>query len=258
MNPTHNDATNDDEADGGEDDLALFALGALDGPDAERIASRVAASSSAQRELAAAEELVGSLGYAVPQQAAPEGMRARVQSVIDADAVAPEPVIPFPRRSRAPFYIAALAAALILLLAGVSAVLWQQLQDRNDEVTALQAELDRLASFDADQPLIWTPLVATDGSNEVNGWLCRTPDGEIAWVVLQGPTVDPQHVLQLWLIDEQPHSAGTFVTNADGRGLTTFFPDEPVTDFQLLGITIEPHGGSAAPTTDPIAVAEIS
>lgn len=240
--------------------MTLFALGALDAEDAKRVAPAAAASPSAQRELAAAEELVGLLGHAVPHQDAPSGLRDRVFAALAAEAVepAPESVISFPSRSRAPLIFGAIAAALILLLAGVSAVLWQQLEDRNDEITALQAELSQMEGFDFNQPLVWTPLVSADASADVVGWLCRSPDGEIAWVVLEGPTVDSEHVLQLWLIDEQPHSAGTFVTDSDGRGLTAFRPDLPVTDFQLLGITIEPYGGSAAPTTDPIAVAEIS
>lgn len=265
MNASQNDIPNEADADGDDaEELMLYALGALDPADAERVAQQVASDPDAQRALAEAEELVGRLGTATPLAAAPPDLRARVFDRLDETQAPPAPgatqaeIIPFQRRSRTGYALAAIAAALILLLGSVSAVLWQRLEDRTDELDALQAELARVENFDQDQPLVWTPLVSADGSDTVTGWLCRTPDGEVAWVILQGEPVAPEHVLQLWLIDDQPHSAGTLVSDADGRALTVLVPDRPVTDFTTLGITVEPEGGSPAPTTDPFAFAEIS
>jgi anti-sigma-K factor RskA len=147
---------------------------------------------------------------------------------------------------------------LIVLLGSISAILWQRLEDRNDELDALQAELAQIEGFDTDEPLIWTPLVSADGSDTVTGWLCRTPDGELAWVVMHSEPLAPEQVMQLWLIDDQPHSAGTFVSDADGRSLTVLLPERPLTDFEMLGITVEPAGGSPAPTSNPFVLTEIS
>jgi anti-sigma-K factor RskA len=62
---------------------------------------------------------------------------------------------------------------------------------------------------------------------------------------------DPDHVLQLWAIeDSTPSSMGTFVPNADGRVAFVMEGTEP--EGVLYAVTVEPEGGSDQPTTQPI------
>lgn len=262
MNASQNDIPPDAAPDGDEVEAqALYALGALEPAEAEQAAQQAATDAAAQRALTQAEELVGQLGLAAPLEPAPASLRRRVFAQLD-DAGPPPAelaeITTLPRRSRTGYVLAAAAAVLILVLGSVSAILWQRLEDRTDELDALQAELAQIQGFDEDEPLIWIPLASPDGTVGVSGWLCRTPDGELAWVVMRSEPLPPEQVMQLWLIDEQAHSAGTFVSDADGRSLTVLLPDRPLTDFEMLGITVEPAGGSTAPTTNPFVLTEIS
>ncbi len=61
-------------------------------------------------------------------------------------------------------------------------------------------------------------------------------------------------VYQAWYIDAAgPHSAGTF---SSAGGSTAYVLDGELTPGTAVGVTVEPDGGSEAPTTDPILVVE--
>jgi anti-sigma-K factor RskA len=61
---------------------------------------------------------------------------------------------------------------------------------------------------------------------------------------------------QLWIIDPSgATSAGLFDTDADGRAIelvTGEFDDRVV-----IGVTLEPEGGSPQPTSDPVLAIEL-
>lgn len=64
------------------------------------------------------------------------------------------------------------------------------------------------------------------------------------------PLPDDQ-TYQLWYIGEEgPVSAGTF--EASGQGTTWHVLDGKMSAGDTVGVTVEPRGGSQAPTTDPI------
>ncbi len=60
----------------------------------------------------------------------------------------------------------------------------------------------------------------------------------------------PNGAYQLWLVrqDEAPISAGVFNADDSGAGTLIFEISEPIGSFDRLGVTIEPAGGSPAPT----------
>ena len=68
------------------------------------------------------------------------------------------------------------------------------------------------------------------------------------FVALDAPPTEPQ-VYQAWSIVEAPESLGTF----SGR---TFVSSEPVAAEATFGLTLEPPGGSPAPTSTPLALLE--
>ena len=71
--------------------------------------------------------------------------------------------------------------------------------------------------------------------------------------------LDSAQTYQLWLIDEgQPRSAGVFNPDATGWAWLAFSVEEALTDYQALGISVEPAGGSEQPTTTPLALGAIS
>jgi anti-sigma-K factor RskA len=71
----------------------------------------------------------------------------------------------------------------------------------------------------------------------------------------------PELAYQVWLIPANgaPQSAGVFQVSQNQPFVT--FPiaiPNPITNFADIGITIEPRGGSQAPTTSPILLIKFS
>lgn len=63
-------------------------------------------------------------------------------------------------------------------------------------------------------------------------------------------------VFELWFIepDKAPVPAGTFTVDAQGKGQIVSPIPENLTNVQIAAITVEPIGGSPAPTSTPILV----
>ena len=254
--------------------LPAMALGALDSDEVDAVATHLAGSSDAQSELEELEAVVGSLGLAAKQVDPPPELRDRI---LAATQPLTEPVqiedIRVTRLSPA-VWITSLAAAIALFALGAVAFnQWSTAQDRADEIEDLQAQLanqdERIAELeeaaaaagafvDFEQPLIWTALATTNEQGPSPGFLARTEDGRTAYLVLTGVAVDPNQVFQAWLIEDTPVPVGTLRPSESGMGfLILEHRGAPVQDFSLIGVTVEPPGGSPQPTSDPVIVAEI-
>ena len=88
-------------------------------------------------------------------------------------------------------------------------------------------------------------MLAQEGQAEPLGTLVRLGDGRV-FVALDAPPTEPQ-VYQAWSIVDAPESLGTFPSR-------TFFSKEPVPAGATFGLTLEPSGGSPAPTSTPLTL----
>jgi anti-sigma-K factor RskA len=160
--------------------------------------------------------------------------------------------------SRNAFWWSLAATAALLMIA--SNVLWAQYS------SGLQLELD---GFRQQQDALAAML--TDTSNQridlrfqneqapqaALFWNQRTNQGMLSTDNL--PPLGDDQTYQLWLIgDEGPVSAGIFQPSPLGRELFTFQPSQPISFYAAVGISVEPAGGSDAPSSDPIAVGEVA
>ncbi|MGC5075588.1 anti-sigma factor [Agrococcus sp. DT81.2] len=138
--------------------------------------------------------------------------------------------------------LGAIAASAALLLGGVA--LGSQLggDSRQEALGAV------VSAADAERSEVALP----DGSTATVIW--STERGQSA-ILFDGLSAPPEgSTYQAWYIDEDgPQSAGTF--EASG-GATAFLLDGALTAGSAVGVTVEPEGGSDAPTTDPILVVE--
>lgn len=67
------------------------------------------------------------------------------------------------------------------------------------------------------------------------------------------PELSEDQTMQLWLIDEEgPHSAGLMTGTS-----TELLTDLPMDQDMTFGVTVEPAGGSEAPTSDPVVLADL-
>ncbi|CAN5624071.1 anti-sigma factor [soil metagenome] len=226
--------------------LPAYTLEVLEDDEHLLVEEELASSQPLRDEHSRYRATIDVLAAPTPLTAPPHALRGRVLAFAD---VQPEPVPIVDRRSRMMRVALGLAAALLLLLAGVVAGLWTELNERDSQIASLQPASSR-PPVDFSQPLVWTALSVAGSTG--SGYFCRTEDGSVGWIVVEGMPVTAGNVYQLWLVDgERLESAGIFVTDAEGRGFGVVRASAPVTGFEQLWITAEPPGGSPAPTSDP-------
>ncbi|WP_152349008.1 anti-sigma factor, partial [Brevibacterium sp. CFH 10365] len=154
------------------------------------------------------------------------------------------------RRSWLPY---AAAAAALIVAAGSGVTIWQQTQRQNqleEDLTTAQQQLDdstRLMQADdlhtstAELPEGGTVTVRSSESEQ----LIRLSPDDIG----QPPAGKS---MQMWVIgDDGPASAGLMTGEP-----VTIAGHEFSTD-SVLGITVEPEGGSDQPTTDPVVAIDL-
>lgn len=97
-------------------------------------------------------------------------------------------------------------------------------------------------------------LKVADGTAHGDGVVYARPDSNVALLCVYAlPQLEPGQTYQAWLVrDGERVSAGTFNVNHNGYGALLIDAGSPVREYQQLGITVEPAGGSPAPTTPRI------
>lgn len=226
--------------------LPAYTLDALDADERILVEQELAAAELLRDEHRRYDATVDSLASPTTLVSPPAALRGRVLALM-------RPVPIASQRSMLSRVALGLAAALVLILAGLVAVLWSELNERENQINDLQQEqATSRPPTNFSQPLVWTDLRAAMPGMPGSGYFCRTEDGSVGWIVVEGMPVTADYVYQLWLVDgDRLESAGMFVTDAEGRGFGVVRASTPVTGFEQLWITTEPPGGSLTPSGDP-------
>jgi anti-sigma-K factor RskA len=125
--------------------------------------------------------------------------------------------------------------ALIAVLALGNLLLWR----RTNLVSGRNASSMRVVA-----------LANTKDSPQAVGSLMLNPSGEYGTLVVDGlPVLEIGYQYQVWLkLGDQRISGGLFSANADGYASLELAAPLPLNQYQSVGITIEPAGGSSGPT----------
>jgi anti-sigma-K factor RskA len=230
------------------DDLAAYALGALEGADLERLEEHLAECESCRGYLQWLEPAVEVLPASVEQLAPPRSLERSLMATVRAEAKRESETRREQRRgfSWPSWRGLALRPATVLAAIGVLAA-------------GLAVGYAIRGSDDADQTVIAAqPTPAAPGP--INATLER--DGDSGTLrVEQMPQLQPNEVYEAWIgrgegedLTVQP--AGTFVLESDGSG-------SAVVDGSLEGadsvlVSVEPEGGSEQPTSDPVLEVPLS
>ncbi len=230
------------------DTLIGYALGHLSPEGEAAVAAHLQAHPEDAARVAGYLETFAALAFTLEPEALPEtgeaDLLSRVRQVAQAPDPTPEPdpaavppVIVLPRRGGrgTAWWLSGLAAAAVL--AGVYLTVLSPDARVARELRAYRAE-PGAASY----------ALAQEGRAEALGTLVRLQDGRV-FVALDAPPTEPQ-VYQAWSIVEAPESLGTFSNR-------TFVSAEPVAAGATFGLTLEPPGGSDAPTSTPLALLEL-
>lgn len=219
--------------------LPAYALGAVDQDERSLVAAHLDECPACRALLDDYRAISTGLLYSVPLIAAPPGLtedlrrrmaRSRSQTRL--------------RRAwfallRRPAYLA-LAASLILLLA--TNLYWISRLAQAERRAALLSELLQAPSVS---------LRPDTDASQANGVLYVPRWGQVALLLVRDmPPLPADKAYQLWLVRSgQRESGGLFRVNRDGSGFLLVKSPRPLQEYEAVGITAEPAGGSPGPTS---------
>ncbi len=226
--------------------IPAYALQALDGNEAAALESHLRGCASCRDELAAYRLVGDNLLLALPPQAPPPALRRRLEQRLQSKRATTPPR----RRAMArPLAWGALVAVLLtinlLSLAQIYALQRQQAQ-LIEAVHTSQLALSMLA-YPGTENL---PIGA--GTAQVSGTLLLDRDRNAAVLLLWNlPRLREDQTYQAWLIDAQGERMSAAIFEPDPHlpfTTVSILAPSPLSEFEALGVTVEPRGGSARPT----------
>jgi anti-sigma factor RsiW len=120
-------------------------------------------------------------------------------------------------------------------------------QQALSEITRQRALVSTIAYSDK-QPM---RMESTDAAPKAVGRLFAAPElNALALIIYDMPPQPAGKVYQFWLVDSNGErvSGGTFTVDPQGRGWQLIRAPKALNNYQGVGITVEPEGGSAWPT----------
>ena len=235
-----------------EDLKDAYVLGALPKDERAAFEGYLAAHPERQAEIDDLVGLVGLLALAPPEHETPVTLRARVMDVVEAEGSTA-------RRTGGrtsswfnrlgDFRNAALAAAALLLVGLVS---WNLLLQ--GDVRDLRGEVDQARGANAglQQDIELAGAWSQQGTRAEVAAL----DKDRAILIVEDmPSMPEDRTLQVWVIEgDNPEPSGLLdpAGNMAAAPITT-----PLNGAAAIAVTVEPAGGSDAPTTDPVLLREL-
>lgn len=254
--------------------IPAFSLGATDPAERDLVESHLADCPEAANLRAGYDSLAEALLHSAPPVQAPSGLADRLRIATQPATVAAESGSPsakpstdrgFVRRlmnalSLHPRRSMAVVAALSLVILVIANLFWStQLRSSRESQRQLAQFLDHqtelLALIGEDAFLrIELPPASTDVAAGAHATVLCNPDREVGFILAEGlPPLPPEQVYQVWLVSgDQRVSGGLMQPDALGRGWLAFRAPVPLKEFDAVGITPEPAGGSPGPTSPPV------
>jgi anti-sigma-K factor RskA len=225
--------------------LPAYALGILDDEEKTGVREHVAECASCRAELASFREVTGRLAAAASPAEPPASLEGRILRAVRASPASGGRAVPGVRPPRRPAAwtggvswraLTGVAAALAVVLGAANLLQW----------TGVISPTARGAS-----PRLTTAILSGVGdARGAYGTIVLDPlDNEGVLAVTGLPGLDTRHQYQLWLIrDGDRRSAGIFSADAEGYGSMLLKVPQDFKDFRSFGVSVEPWGGSPAPT----------
>ncbi len=103
------------------------------------------------------------------------------------------------------------------------------------------------------------PMANTPAAPDASGMIVMSTDGQYGTLIVNGlPTLDGHHQYQLWMSEGGVRKSGpVFSVNADGYGSMPVSSTQPLSQYKSFGVTVEPMGGSSAPTGEKVLSASL-
>jgi anti-sigma-K factor RskA len=236
------------------DDLALLAVGALQGDERVALEKHLEGCAACRREL---EQLRGDtalLALSVAGPAPPRRARERLLK-----AIAKEPGAPRARGrtwswTLIPWFAAAAFALAAVFFFQQSDRLSQRVAELQSQSAQQQAQLERareVVSTLTSTNAMRVTLVAAQTPPQPQGRAIYVRDrSSLVFIANNMPALPPQKAYELWLIPTSgaPVPAGVFKPDAHGSATVVEPPLPAAVEAKAFAITVEPEQGSATPT----------
>lgn len=242
--------------------IPAYVLDAVDASERARVEQHVPQCTACAGVVAFYQQVSESLALAVSPVEPPPDLKPRVLA-----AALPKVT---PQADPAPSFIArvgnglsgvlrspafsAVALLLIIALGAWDLSLENQISQQAASNAKMFADLSRQREFmvamayaNGQPKELWGTQVASRAVGRLYGSANETT---LALVALDMPVLPAGKVYQIWLLDSNGDrtSGGTFTVDDQGRGWLIIRVPKPLGNYQGVGITMEPEGGSPAPT----------
>jgi anti-sigma-K factor RskA len=236
-----------------EDLKDAYALGAL--PDDERatVEAYLALHPERQAEIDDMVGIAGLLALAPPEQEPPADLRRKLMQVVESESVRP-------RAAESPtsswfgwlggLRNVALGAAAVLVVGLLS---WNVLLQ--GDVQELRGQVEEARSANEAQQTREIALGGTWAEQGARAEVTALKDDRAILVVEDMPSMPEDRTGQVWVIrGEKPEPSGLLEPsgNMAATAITT-----PLRGADAIAVTVEPAGGSDAPTSDPVLIQEL-
>ena len=234
----------------------VYALDAMDGRERDRFEQHLTRCTACDGEVRSLQDTATRFALAVTLQP-PEGLRERVMTAVARTRQLPpaphEPAHARRRRSTLATRIAIpLAAACLAAVVGLGILLGLA----RSELGASRTQQQQIAAvLNAPGARIVSMRTSVGGRATV---VVASSLHELVFTSMGMPGLPPSKVYQLWVIaaSGQATSAGLLTRAADGT--TAPVLAERLVRGDIVGVTVEPAGGTTKPTTTPIVLIPVS
>lgn len=230
------------------ENIPAYAIGALDVEDVVALEAHLATCASCRTELAEYRALSESLLTAIPPKTPSPALRKRLQNRL--------PSAQKTARLRMSWSFGQLAVGAVLaLLLVMNVYSITQMRVLQLEQTRLNRQIRTGQTVMSMLSYPTTERLAISSENVVGSLLLDKDRNIVTLIVWNMPQLDENRTYQIWLIQPQGDrvSAGIFRPEGDQAYTTQIvFPQQSLADFIGIGVTVEPAGGSEAPTGERI------
>ncbi len=255
-----------------EELLPFYALGALTDEEKELVEAYLREHPEARKQMDEMQSASSALPYGVAPVEPPRRVKGELMKRVSAEVEARERVSkqkqaerPRERRWASLFPAFSLGVATVAVIWAV--VLNVQLARLQNQVSllgeALVAQSNSLEEINAKlpqtSPAVTVSLKGTEAQPSAHGQLIADQGSNSAVLVIAGLSqLEAGKTYQVWLIDAGgPKSAGLLTVDANGQGLLIVTSDLTIGEFNALGISVEPDGGSEQPTGEIVVLSDL-
>lgn len=220
--------------------LAAYALGCLDEAEDWQVSDHLVGCHICRTELHSFQMVADQLALAAPDAAPPGELKQRLLERVESlHSARPKPVQKRFLQRLQPFSVA-FSLLVIVALIVTNLLLWQR--------------VNQLGVLAGPQGMRAVALQSSNLTPNAGGFVIISADGQNGVLVVdQMPPLKSERTYQVWLIlDDHSTSGAVFSVDEEGyRGVRLTAP-ESLLLYSAIRITIEPAGGSTAPTGEQV------